>query len=333
VAGLHASSRCEPHGVARPAAMTRPHGTGFGRPGVEGRDRRAANPPSTRGSSLESPLSRVRHPTRRARLDGGPAGSRGGTWRMENWEWKMGDLRPVSLRPILHSPFSILSIPRPHALQAVRHHPDSGHRGHEVQVARPAGHDVGMEMLRQTGPGGVALIDPEVHAVGLEGPLDEVGPDLDQPPERGPFLGGVVEQPGLRDPEGGQKVTVRVGKPVQHEKSVLVAMNDQRPAIELGMRPRMGDEVREHRLFVTNLPPPLLELAEIRHSPGGPEGVVHGGDRDSRLEIGDWEAGYSAIRIVRIPPDHPARTPYDSASTISPPNLESPISNLDSAPP
>ena len=96
MAELHASSRCEPHGVVRPAAMDKPHGSGFGRPGVEVRDRRAANPPYTRGSSLEFPSSRDEFPTRPRldyQADGGPAG---------------GDVRsfqvPHSRHHISHSP-------------------------------------------------------------------------------------------------------------------------------------------------------------------------------------------------------------------------------------
>ena len=47
--------------------------------------------------------------------------------------------------------------------------PCLGHCGHEVAVAAPAGHDVHMQVLADTAPGGAAQVDAHVDAPGRVG--------------------------------------------------------------------------------------------------------------------------------------------------------------------
>ena len=82
-----------------------------------------------------------------------------------------------------------------HLVQVVGDHADVAHRGHEVDVSGPARHHVHVQMLGKARASRIPLIHPDVHTVGLEGPLNQIDADTDQPPEGGLLGRGVVEQP------------------------------------------------------------------------------------------------------------------------------------------
>lgn len=87
--------------------------------------------------------------------------------------------------------------------------------GHEIGIVGPAGDDVDVEVLRNTGAGGGAKIEPNVKPLRLHGLAECIGHAVDQGPEIGGLLRG----------EESEVVDLAVG--ADHEMAEVVGVTIQ----------------------------------------------------------------------------------------------------------
>ena len=164
-----------------------------------------------------------------------------------------------------------------------------------------------VQVLGKAGSGGVPLVDSDIHAVRLKRPFHQIRGQFHQGPECGSFLRGMVQQAGPGRSQGHHQVPVGIWKTVQHEQTMVVAVDDECRLVLLGMLPGVGKEVLEHRHLLAQLMSASFQFAEIGHPPGGPEILMHRfghqlgvagrvGDPDRRSE--SYDEGMNSTKIL-----------------------------------
>src|SRR5580704_5493232 len=151
----------------------------------------------------------------------------------------------------------------PRVVQVLGHHAHVGHDGHEVRIARPAGHDVGVQVIRDPRAPGAPEVDAEVH----------------------PFALGRRLYPGRRDPDELHRGTVLLRRQIAEVGHVPARRDEQvmrreRVLVQAHERVRLH---HEHELL------PVLgrrrggEIAEDASSALRAEDVLHPPRRPEKL--------------------------------------------------
>ena len=164
-----------------------------------------------------------------------------------------------------------------------------------------------MQVLGKPGPGGIPLVHPDVDPVGLKGPFDQVRGEIHQRPEGGSLGRSMVEEAWPSLAQGHQEMAIGIGKSIQHQQAVVVAMDHEGRLVLLWMLPGVGDEVLEGRDLLAKLAAASLQFSEVGHPPWGPEILMHRCDRlfggegwvwdpDRRGE--SYDAGMSSMKIL-----------------------------------
>jgi len=141
--------------------------------------------------------------------------------------------------------------------------------GHEVDVAGPAWDQVDVEVLRDACPGGAALVDADVDALGGEGSLEDFGSEIDHAPEGGALVGGVVEETGAGFAEGDEKVAAGVGELVEENEAVRTAMDDVVGDVKVRREPVIEQERPCARLLWWR----GVDILDVLETPRGKECV------------------------------------------------------------
>ncbi len=97
---------------------------------------------------------------------------------------------------------------------------DVGEDGHEVDVAVPAGDDVGVDMAGDSGAGDFTDVDADVEALGVHGAIEGVLAEDEEFHDFGAFLGAAFGEGGGVAVGGDEEVAVDVGVFVEHEEAV-----------------------------------------------------------------------------------------------------------------
>lgn len=119
----------------------------------------------------------------------------------------------------------------PHGVEALREHPGTADDGHEVVVTVPAWDDVGVQVGGDARACGVADVEADVEAVGLEGTGENVFPADNGVHEVGTLAGGEVGEAGNFAVGDDEEVPGVVGEFVQQDRTMGAAAKDEGGAV------------------------------------------------------------------------------------------------------
>jgi len=155
---------------------------------------------------------------------------------------------------------------------------DLAEDGHEVRIARPAGHHVDVQVSGQARAGASPDVEPDVVPVGLEGPVHdrlEVADSLHHFHQRGRLQ--LAELPHVVQ-RGDHGMPAGIGEAVEHHEAAFQPGQDQ--VVRVLADWRLAVAAEETTLLLAS------QRIDVLHPPGGPEvGValgasvvgVHGG--------------------------------------------------------
>ena len=144
---------------------------------------------------------------------------------------------------------------------------DLGDGGHEVNVAGPAGDDVGVDVAGDAGTGAVADVEAEVEALGVHGAGEDFLAVDEEVHDLGAFIGGTFFEGGDVAVGGDEEVAVDVGVFVEHEEAVGGTADDEGGGVAFG---GFGGGAEEAVFGAVG------DGFDVVEAPGGVEGGGHG---------------------------------------------------------
>lgn len=127
-----------------------------------------------------------------------------------------------------------------------------------------------VQVLRDAGAGGAALVDADVDPLRGEATLENAGGAVDEGPEGGSLRGGVVEERGARLAEGDEKVAAGVRVLIEEDQTVQRAVDDVVGEVVLRGEPVVEEEGAGVRAFGRRWGG--IDVLDVALAPGGHEG-------------------------------------------------------------
>ena len=144
---------------------------------------------------------------------------------------------------------------------------DVAEDGHEVDVAVPAGDDVGVDVAGDAGAGDFADVDADVEALRIHGTFEGVLAEHEEFHDFGALFGGAFGERGGVPVGGDEEVAVDIGIFVEHQEAVRGAGEDEVCVVLVW---GFGGAAEEAVFGAVG------DGLDVVESPGGVKGVGHG---------------------------------------------------------